>query len=303
MNISKINSVSLFQNINCKNNQINKMYNMPCDSVSFSGKKDIAKQEYSPIAQEGISVGKKLLKLARSNSLNYGNLDNVLNEKSPVPIGVEDVKNLPSIAKSDFGKVVAHMLPGYTPDFKLGIANIYLGAMPKTAKEEADFCANVAHEYTHVLQRANDTNYYGLLNYTKNPDEVTHIARKSKSLMDNMGQVCQQNLFHSEKDVKTTLEKIKNNKFDIEKTLGKIDFNDIIENTSFNLALQLGKNPKDMKNAIKGWIIQETQNEKEAYSVTLEVLERSKFDPDIRARRILSKEIFSYINKSLQDNE
>ena len=121
--------------------------------------------------------------------------------------------------------------------------------------------------------------------------------------MDNMGQVCQQNLFHSEKDVKTTLEKIKNNKFDIEKTLGEIDFNDIIENTSFNLALQLGKNPKDMKNAVKGWIIQETHNEKEAYSVTLEVLERSKFDPDIRARRILSKEIFSYINKSLQENE
>ena len=89
----------------------------------------------------------------------------------------------------------------------------------------------------------------------------------------------------------------------VEISVNRIDFNDIIENTSFNLALQLGKNPKDMKNAIRGWIIQETQNEKEAYSVTLEVLERSKFDPDIRARRILSKEIFSYINKSLQENE
>lgn len=303
MNIPKINSVSLFQNINCKNNQINKMYNMPCDSVSFSGKKDIAKQEYSQTAQEGISVGKKLLKLSRSNSLNYKTLDNVLNENSPVTVNVESIQNIPNFAKGNFGRVVAHMLPGYTPDFKLAIANIYLGALPQTAKEEADFCANVAHEYTHVLQRANDTNYYGLSKYTQDPSEVTLIARTSKSLMDNMGQVCQQNLFHSEKDVKTTLEKIKNNKFDIEKTLGKIDFNDIIENTSFNLALQLGKDPEDMKNAVKGWIIQETQNEKEAYSVTLEVLERSKFDPDIRARRILSKEIFSYINKSLQDNE
>lgn len=303
MNIPKINSVSLFQNINCKNNQINKIYNMPCDSVSFSGKKDVAKQEYSQTAQEGIAVGKKLLKLSRSNSLNYRALDNVLNENSPVAVNVESIQNIPNFAKGNFGRVVAHMLPGYTPDFKLAIANIYLGALPQTAKEEADFCANVAHEYTHVLQRANDTNYYGLSKYTQDPTEVTLIARTSKSLMDNMGQICHQNLFHSEREVRDTMNKILNNKFDIEKTLGKIDFNEIVDNTSNSLALQLGKDPEDMKNAVKGWIIQETQNEKEAYGVTLDVLERSKYDPNVKASRILSKEIYSYINKSLQENE
>ena len=285
MNVSPINLVSFPKNINCKNNQSNSRYYLPFDSVSFSGKKDIVQQEYPKNIQEGIAVGKKILKLARSNSLNYETLNNILNENSPVQIYAEDIGNMPSIAKGSFGKPVAHMLPGYTPDFKLAVANIYLGALPKTSKEESDFAANVAHEYTHVLQRAKDENYYDILKYTKNPNEVAVIARTSKSLMDKMCGICQQKLFNSEKEVRMVLNSVLDNKFDIKKSMGEIDFNEVIDSLAPILAIQLNKNPEDMKNAIKGWIIQETQNEKEAYSVTLDILERSKCDQNIKASR------------------
>ena len=97
-----------------------------------------------------------------------------------------------------------------------------------------------------------------------------------------------------------SINSILNNRFDIEKSLGEIDFNGIIDDASFMLAPQFNKNYEDMKNAIKGWIIQETQNEKEAYSVTLDILERSKYDPNIKASRALNREIYSYINKTLR---
>ena len=123
---------------------------LPYDNVSFSGKKNV--QEQPEHVQKSISLGKKIIKFARVNQLSYPTLEKILNENSPVPIHVDDIKNDTHLAAFS-GKPVAHMLPLYNYDFKLTAANIYLGTIPQTSKEETDFIANVAHEYSHVLQR------------------------------------------------------------------------------------------------------------------------------------------------------
>ena len=300
MNISPIKLLSFSSSFNSQNKQIRNSYNLPCDTVSFTGKKHISEEEFSPCAKEGVAIGKKILKLSRSNSLTPETLNGILNENSPVPVQAKDLHELPSEVRNNFGNVIAHMLPGYTPDFQLAVANIYLGAFPKTAKEESNFAANVAHEYTHVQQRAKDENYYGILNYTNDIDEVTTIARLSQAMMNQMCKICQQELYAKEKDLKKVANLISNNKFDIEKSIGKIDFNRMIEGASDMLAIQMGKKPEDMKNAIKGWILQETENEKEAYTVSANILERSKCEPNVKASEALSREMYSYINKMLE---
>ena len=299
MNITPINFASKILFKNSTNNRISKTYNLPCDSVSFSGKKNRVQENYSVNAQKGISLGKKILKLTRSNSLSAENLNNLVNENSPVPIKIDDIKNDPIFAMGTFGKAIAHMLPGYNTDYQLSMANIYLGKFPSTAKEESDFVANLAHEYTHVLQRAEDKNYYGLLEYTTNAEELSMIARTAKTVMDKMGENCQLRLFNDERQVKAVLSSIISGKFDIEKSIGKIDFEHIIDSAANEIALYLGKSSDDMKAAITKWIKQETQNEIEAYSVTIAVLEHSKYDPIVKAKRQLSKDIYSYINASL----
>lgn len=294
MNISPINVITSLNKFNYQNKGLKNSPALKYDEVSFSGK------EPSLNIERGVKIGEKILNLSKNNLLNYETLNNVLNENSPVPICIQDIRNIPNIAKSDFGKPIAHMLPGYTPDLKLAAANIYLGSLPKTPQEVSDFAANVAHEYTHVLQRAQDKTYYGIPNCTKNIKEITIIARSAKSIMDEMGIFCQQQLFHSENDIKTVLNSILNNDFSLEKRLGRTNFNKIIDTTAFVLAFQFNKNPEDIKTALKNFIIQESQNETDAYSVTQKVLEKSKHDPIIKAKRILSKEIYSYINKMVK---
>jgi len=93
---------------------------------------------------------------------------------------------------------------------------------------------------------------------------------------------------------------ILNNKFDIEKYMGKIDFDEILSYNSFWRAGELNKPTDEIMNVVKNRIIRETKKEIEAYIVTLDILERSNYDPKTKVNWLLNKEIYSFINKSLK---
>lgn len=296
MNILPINLVS-FQKVynnsfKCKNN-----YNLKYDSVSFSGKN--ARNEDSENIIAGTSLGKKILKFSRANNLSYENLSEMVNSVSPVKVEIKNLEECPVKGINTAGAVIAHMLPLYGLDFRLKMAKIHLGNIPNTSKEKTDLIANLAHEYTHVLQRANDENYYGILKYTQNPQEIAFIARAAKKAMDEVVRSCQMCLFSNQVKVNNVLNSVMRGNFNIEKSIDNSQFESIIENVAEVVSMNLGKNYNDMKDAIKGWVKQETQNEAEAYSVSVNVLDCSKNDPVIRAKRLLSKELYSFISNSL----
>ncbi len=298
MNISPINLTfsPKISNNNVKHVNYNKT--LKYDSVSFSGKKKPMQYNFSKNISSGISLGKKALKQFRDNEFSYTDLNETINRISPVPVEIKNIDECP-VRNMSAGITIAHMMPYYGYDFRLKMANIYLGNMPSSAKEKTDFVANLAHEYTHVLQRAEDDNYYGILKYTQDPKEVTIIARMAKQAMDVMTRSCQESLFSNQMQVNKLLNSIIDGKFDIKKSVDNSDFENIISGAAEIIAINLGKNKTDMENAIKGWIKKEAQNEAEAYTVSIEVLNCSKFDPITKAKRILSKEIYSFIDNSL----
>ncbi len=300
MNISPIN-LTFSPKINNNNNVKHVNYNktLKYDCVSFSGKKKPMQYNFSKNISSGISLGKKVLKQFRDSEFSYTGLNEMINKISPVPVETKNIDECP-VRNMGAGITVAHMMPYYGYDFRLKAANIYLGNMPSSAKEKTDFVANLAHEYTHVLQRAEDDNYYGILKYTQDPKEVTIIARMAKQAMDAMTRSCQENLFGNQMQVNKILNSIIDGKFDIKKSVDNLDFENIISGAAEIIAINLGKNKTDMENAIKGWIKKEAQNEAEAYTVSIEVLNSSKFDPITKAKRVLSKEVYSFIDNSLQ---
>ena len=296
MKILPINNLYVARKIN-KNSVKYNNNNLKYDTVSFSGTKKTEKKETSQNVISGVSLGKKILKYARTNEISYEDLNRIVNIASPVDIEIKPLDELPFKNFNLAGNVIAHMLPLYGLDYRLRSANIYLGALPQASKERTDFVANLAHEYTHVLQRAQDDDYYGILKYTQNPQEVSIIARASKLAMDKMVKTCQTSLFSNQAQVNKVLNSIIDGKFNIKEAVDNSNFEDIIEDSA-RLAL-LNLNRDDTKEAMRGWIKKEASNEEEAYSVTLGVMDSSKFDLVTKAKRILSKEIYSYIAQSL----
>ena len=297
MKISPINN--LFFNKKIFKNSFKYNNSLECDTVSFSGRNKPVQNEISENMLSGISLGKKILKHIRTNELSYEDLSRIVNNASPVEIGIKPLDECPFKNFNLAGTVIAHMLPLYGFDYKLRSANIYLGELPQTSRERTDFVANLAHEYTHVLQRAQDDNYYGILKYTQNPQEVALIARASKQAMDMIVRSCQTNLFSNQAQVNKVLKSIIDGKFKIEEAVDNSNFEDIVANAAQLVSLSLDKDYSDIEEAIKGWIKKEASNEAEAYSVTIGVLDSSKFDLVTKAKRILSREIYSYIAQSL----
>ena len=302
MNISPINC-AFRPKVNNKDNNKTRYAaydkTLKYDSVSFSGKKKPLQNNFSENVLSGLSLGKKILKQFRDSEFSYADLGEMVNRTSPVPVEIKSLDECP-VKNMCVGAAIAHMMPLYGYDYKLKMANIYLGNMPFVAKEKTDFVANLAHEYTHVLQRAQDDDYYGILKYTQDPNEVTIIARMAKQAMDEMTRICQEELFSNQMQVNRVLSSIMDGKFDIKKSVDNSDFENIISTIAEIISVNLGKNKADMENAIKGWIKKEAQNEVEAYTVSTEVLNSSKFDPITRAKRILNKEVYSFIDSSLK---
>ncbi len=159
-----------------------------CDTVSFSAKKTNSVKnsisfdtqlEKSSNVKQAVAAGKKLI-CCGDTSLN--GIQSIYNINSPVPISVSDIKDsyirLPENA-------VAHMLPYYNPeDLTLIYASIYLNP---NEKDTNTLIADSAHEYTHVLQRANDKDYYGYKElFNGSVDNTITAARFSQSIMGNI---------------------------------------------------------------------------------------------------------------------
>lgn len=304
MKISPINFLNTTRSNALRNTSPQNIFNTPCDTVCFSGKKQPVETDFSPEAQEGIAIGKKMLKLAKSDSLTKDAIEKILNEKSPVKITVKDIADFEYEFIGSIGHVTAHMLPLYdTETLHLAEADINLGPIPKTAKEKSQYAAEIAHEYTHVLQRAKDKNYYGLPKYLKNNEEIVKVARASQETMGRIGIICQKEMANKIKNKNKIKELALNNKLDIKKILGDISFSSIINFVSLNLAAELNKDPEEMKKLVKGWIIQETANEKEAYEVSIDILSRTKHDPENMINDKIMKELYGYISDKLKYEE
>lgn len=277
------------------------------DYVSF-GSTEV--ENLTPIQQTAMNAGRQLMRLQRSNDLNNQNISVYLNSISPVPINVMPISELPVQGVRGFN-VSAHMLPAYGADnLELAYANIYLKDA-KNAKEAGDLIANTAHEFAHVLQRHGDKTYYGIKNYTNNPEEIATIAQQSQYLYNDL---CLQ-FSNAFKENKEFFNKLRDNKVPTTKEIEEYfkDSNMIkdtkkiadsyikmftVSPTARRMSINENYGKECVGKLIKNWIIKEAQNEAEAYRVSVETLKQwGKFD----FSKFADRNIMHSINKVISE--
>jgi len=159
-----------FQYINFSNK-----YNLEKDTVSFSGKhKPPQTPNFPPRVQQALSVQSKLNRLYRSNNLSLENIQEVLSAKSPVPVTVKPMSELPHLLNGQNCR--AYMQPVYEKDMKLSSAIIYLNPQFLIKREATSLISDCVHEYTHILQRHEDGDYVGLSKFTSNLEEARFLG-------------------------------------------------------------------------------------------------------------------------------
>jgi len=150
-------------------------YNLEKDTVSFSGKHSKSEpSKFSPRVQSALGIQSKLNKLYRSNSLSLESIQDVLNSKSPVPVTVKSMSEVPNLLNAKNCK--AYMQPIYEKDMKLSGAIIYLNPDFSNKREATSLIADCVHEYTHILQRHEDGDYIGIAKYTSNLEEARFLG-------------------------------------------------------------------------------------------------------------------------------
>lgn len=295
-----INSVNFFSTIKT-NQQIKHNYNfkinkLNSDTVSFSGTKKknaVKKKQTSKEIESGVALGKKLIRASKKNALSISNIGIMFNENSPVPIYVDYLFNCPLNLPP---ATSAHMLPGYGEDLKLKQANIFINPSTQTEFGKADFVANAAHEYTHVLQRAKDKTYFGLTKYTNDVETIKYIIGTAQNIYNNLSSKLGQNLGYDERysqskatgkalDYASAKEiALKNISFEDE-IYSNIIFSSIKNQEQHKKAMNIFTE-KEYINIIKKCILQLAEFEKEAYTVTLETLEEiGNYAPETRVIR------------------
>lgn len=287
--------------------QIRRNTQIKPDCVSF-GSKEV--ENLTPIQQTAINTGKQLMRLQRSNDLNNENISVYLNKISPVPINVMPISELPVQSRIGFD-ISAHMLPAYGADnLELAYANIYLKDA-KNAKEAGDLIANTAHEFAHVLQRHGDKTYYGIKNYTNNPEEIATIAQQGQYLYNDLNL----QFFNAFKENKEFFKKIRDNNIPTTKEIEKCFQNSNMTKDAqkiadlyikmFNdspaakyLSIKENYGKECVGKLIKNWIKKEAQNEAEAYKVSIKTLEQwGKFD----FSKFADRNIMHSINKAISE--
>ena len=161
------------------------------DTVSFGARVQVPKEIVSENVQEATALAKRLFKLQRSNRLNLDSVSELINSRSPVPVEIKDLKDLPQEMR--LGNYLAYLQPHFAEDFKLEKATMYLRQMPQDKKGQMGILANVAHEYTHLLQRSADDSYCGLKQYSQDLGEArfykmfaSRIASRSFNELNNV---------------------------------------------------------------------------------------------------------------------
>lgn len=176
-------SPRLITNNQTNNNNINNLkysnfyskYNLEKDTVSFSGKHKASEPQFSQRVQSALGIKSKLNKLYRSNNLSLETIQEVLNSKSPVPVTVKSMSEVPNLLNAK--NCQAYMQPVYEKDMKLSGAIIYLTPENCSNKREAtSLIADCVHEYTHILQRYEDGDYIGIAKYTSNLEEARFLG-------------------------------------------------------------------------------------------------------------------------------
>ncbi len=151
-----------------KNSRIISKYNLEKDTVSFSGK-----MELTPVAEEALSIQSKLHKLYRSNNLSIQTIQEVFNSKSPVPVEIKPISQIPNALK--YKDCLAYMQPCYENDLSMKKAIIYLNDNFSDKRNASNIIADCIHEYTHVLQRHKDGDYLRLSKVTNNLEEARFL--------------------------------------------------------------------------------------------------------------------------------
>ncbi len=294
-----------------RNNQ-NIKFSLPKDTVSFSGK--INPSKFSANEQAALSIASKLIQLKKADKLNKAEISQVLNMVSPVPISVHDLSEIPpQIARNIAPTTVAHMLPGFNPqDLSLAQAFIYLKDA-KTSTDAGNIIANAAHEFTHVLQYNGDKSYYGIKNYTNNPESLTTIARSGQAIYQAIFNATLKALYQNAEFNRRIKGRPEFSINDIERYMDKqgvlknmdTDFKNLC---AIALRVESGailKQDKALDNVdivkiIKNWVKQYCEMEKEAYNVTIEVLKRyGKFNPEVLTDRSIARGLHSAIARVL----
>ena len=278
------------------------------DTVSFSGKKVNIENETQNV-QDGYKIAKKLMKLQRSNQLNYENIEATLQASAPIPIEIKNISEFPQ-QLTTVSPFVAQMLPFYDEKtLQVVNADIYIKTC-QNAKEAGDLIANTAHEYTHMLQRVQNKDYYGIANKTKDKNEIINIGRLSQQIYKGYENSIIRRLGENPSFVKQIRGKGFSEK-EIEKLLENVPtLNEYCDNFIENNMAKTQEGSYIIRNSklekeeivslIKNWIKTETGYEKEAYDVTLKSLEAwGKYDTVTKNSREVMRHLNSIWEKSL----
>ena len=197
------------QNINnFKYINFHSKYNLEKDTVSFSGnhKASVAAQ-FSPRVQSALSVQSKFNKLYRANNLSFETMQEVLNSKSPVPVTVKPMSEMPNLINAK--NCQAYMQPVYEKDINLSGTVIYLTPDFSNKREAANIIADCVHEYTHILQRYEDADYLGIKDYTSNLEEARFLGFISGSAMKDLEKTLQNTVYSNKEFLEIYEKKLK----------------------------------------------------------------------------------------------
>ena len=97
---------------------------------------------------------------------------------------VINIENIASFKNKLEGFSYAHYEVKQDENDNINSATIYI-KFPDDEKEELQVLSAIAHEYTHILQRKKDKDYFGLKKYIKNKDDIKIIEHfASLSFLD-----------------------------------------------------------------------------------------------------------------------
>ncbi len=277
------------------------------DTVEFKGRKKppVDESNLSENAKKASCISKKLIKMGRNGSLNYKEIENLMNENSPVKLEVIDIDTLPSVVANEFGGgIQAHFLPFYNPDtLELKGGQIALGKAT-TTKETGALIADAVHEYTHMFQRASKNYLDTIQNVTSDFDEVITLARTAQRILQMHVAMSMENVRNSEYQDKYSQlfdDRIKNDTT-VKKLLKPTDIETDIDLASKSLSENLNISEENIKKGITSWINNEAKNEVEAYDATVTTLEKwNKYDPATKGNGLVMRDIHEFIAEQTEE--
>ncbi len=293
--INNINNINFQNKINNSFKQNRMIFKNTYDKVSFTGNQK-EERELSILNEHCSSIGREIFRTIKDRKLDTKTAETILNTNCTVPIELLPLSENPlNVGK----ETVAHMLPMYYPDLTLAKANIYCNFDADKKKKFALLCADMAHEYNHVLQRAQDDTYFGIKNHTTNQQEVTSIVRTCQTIIHDV-----LTSIAVESNTNKDFMKIMRSKSDLtfeqfeNFSSSKIDVKEEMDKTidKYMDKVQTKIEKEELKKLMKTAIYHLVEQEIEAYNTTIATLEKiDLYDQEYKNRRLASL----YMNQML----